>query len=112
MNRNFIYLIMLFSFAILLPFLVWGPWSWCSYGMAGMMGLHLGWGFMILVPLTFLALIALGAYIILTQFIETTDSIHSREKEILEMLQKRYARGEITREEYLKMKGDLGFDSE
>jgi len=80
--------------------------------MMGLTGLHWGWGFMILVPLTFLALIALGAYYLLTQFIETTDSSFSRNKELLDVLQKRYAKGEITREEYLKMKRDLGFASE
>ena len=74
MKKNSAHLIILISFAILLHFLVWSSWNWCSYGMMGIMGLHRGWGFMILVPLTFLALIALGAYYLLIEFTEAKGS--------------------------------------
>jgi len=37
MKKNSAHLIILISFAILLPFLVWSSWNWCSYGMMGIM---------------------------------------------------------------------------
>jgi len=73
-------------------------------GMMGMMGF--GWGFMWLIPLAFLILIVLGAYFLVTG-LKTTETVPSRKDRALEILRERYARGEITREEYLRMKEDL-----
>jgi len=77
--------------------------------MMGTMGF--GWGFIIL-PLAFLALIVLGAYYLVTEFIRRTESSSSQDREAIKILRKRYASGEITKEEYLKMKRDLEFASE
>jgi len=68
----------------------------------GMMGY--GWSFMFLIPLAFLALIALGAYYLATG---TGWRASRRDRRALEILKERYARGEITREEYLRMREEL-----
>jgi len=65
-----------------------------------------GWGLMFLIPLAFLALIALGAYYLATGFARTGRWVSS-DRRALEILKERYARGEITREEYLKMREEL-----
>ncbi len=73
------------------------PW----YGhMAGMMGF--GWGFMFLIPIVFLVLLVFGAHYLITEYART-----GNDERALEVLKERYAKGEITREEYLKMKKDL-----
>ena len=63
-----------------------------------------GWGFMPLIPLAFLVLLVLGVYYLLKELTRTEPSQGER---ALELLKERYARGEITREEYLKMKEEL-----
>jgi len=73
--------------------------------MMGMMGF--GWGFMFLIPLAFLVLIALGAYYLITEFTKTGSASPGSGKGALEILKERYARGQITREQYLKMKEEL-----
>jgi putative membrane protein len=80
---------------------------WTSWGgyMSGMMGF--GWGFMFLIPLAFLVLIVLGAYYLITGFTRTGRFSSGDGKRAFEILKERYARGEITREEYLKMKEEL-----
>jgi len=90
---------------LFVPLLFWGfGGSYAGpYGMMGMMGY--GWGFMWLVPLVFLVLIALGVYYLVTAYGRTGRPASSRRA--LEILRERYARGEITREEYLKMKEEL-----
>lgn len=96
------------SLAILLPLVVgmilltlFPPfWGGYMHGMMGMMGG--GWGFMLLTSLAFLLLIALGAYYIITALTRRDGG-----KTALDLLKERYAKGEITRDEYLKMKEDL-----
>ena len=89
----------------ILPMLTWGSSGWGMGGMMGMMGY--GWGFMLLIPLAFLALIALGAYYLATGFARTGRRVPSSNRRALEILKERYARGEITREEYLRMREEL-----
>jgi len=91
---------------IILPMLMWGLWVGSSmYGMGGMMGY--GGGFMSLIPFAFLVLLALGAYYLLKEFMSTDKAVPSQGERALDILKERYARGEITREEYMKMKEEL-----
>jgi putative membrane protein len=90
--------------AILLIGLLWNPFM-LGMGM-GMMGF--GWGFMLLIPLTFLVLIVLGAYYLLTEFTRPNRSASNPNPRPFEILKERYAKGEITREQYLDMKEELG----
>jgi len=89
----------------ILPVLMWMPWSGYMPWMMGMMGY--GWGFMFLIPIVFLVLIALGAYYLITEFTKTSRPASSRGERALEIIKERYAKGEITREQYLKMKEEL-----
>jgi len=95
-------LIILVIFGGILLMLMWWPWGG---HMSGMMGF--GWGFMFLIPLLFLALIAVGAYYLLTEFARSSGPSSGGGKRALEILKERYARGEITREQFLKMKEGL-----
>ncbi len=88
-----------------LTVIMWTPWGGYKSGMMGMMGF--GWGFMFLIPLAFLALIVLGAYYLITGFTRTGRLSSGDGKRAFEILKERYARGEITREQYLKMKEEL-----
>ncbi len=74
-------------------------------GMMGMMGY--GWGSMVLIPIAFLVLIAIGAYYLVTGSAGTGRSASNRGGRALEILRERYAKGEITREQFLKMKREL-----
>lgn len=101
-------LLALVASALFLPFLFWGfssPYGG-PYGMMGMMGQ--GWGFMLLIPILSLVLIALGVYYLFSTFQGTGRSTSSRGERALDILKERYARGELTREQYLKMKEELG----
>jgi putative membrane protein len=73
--------------------------------MMGMMGV--GWGLMFLVPLFFLVLLALGLYYLFTGLSRTGRSFIREHEDALEILKRRYAKGEITTEQYLKMKEEL-----
>lgn len=75
--------------------------DWGSYGGWGM-------GFGILFMLLFWVLIILGiAGLIRWLMTQSTPSRSSRDKTPLDILQERYARGEIDREEYEQKKRDL-----
>ncbi|MFQ6076022.1 MAG: SHOCT domain-containing protein [Candidatus Bathyarchaeia archaeon] len=89
----------------ILPILLWGLWRGYMSGMMGMMGY--GWGFMFLIPIAFLVLIALGAYYLITEFSGTGRPSSGGSRRALEILGERYAKGEITREQYLRMKEEL-----
>jgi putative membrane protein len=91
--------------AILLIGPLWNPFM-LGMGM-GMMGF--GWGSMFLVPLAFLVLIALGIYYLVTEFMGTNKLASSQNQRPLEILEERYAKGEITREQYLEMKEELAY---
>jgi len=102
-------LILLLAFLIvlvgILPVFMWGLWGGYMPGMMGMMGY--GWWFMPLIPIVFLVLIALGAYYLITE-LAGQDRSESRDRgRAFEILKERYARGEITREQFLKMKEEL-----
>ena len=73
----------------------------------GMMGYGFGWPFMFLVPLAFVVLVVLGLYYLLSGRGRQGTSAGHTENEALRILKERYARGEITSEQYTKMKGDL-----
>jgi putative membrane protein len=93
---------------VILPVLMWGLWgAWGGHmqGMGGMMGY--GWGFMSLLPFAFLVLLVLGAYYLLKEFTSAERAPPSQGERALAILKERYARGEITREEYMKMKEEL-----
>ncbi len=64
-------------------------------GMGGMMGAGMGIGVLFWVAVAALLYYALAGR-------------EHREKDALEVLRQRYARGEISREEYLRTKEDIG----
>jgi len=84
---------------------MWGLGGGYMSGMMGMMGY--GWGLMVLIPIAFLALIAIGVYYLVTGSIGRGRSVSNRGGRALEMLKERYAKGEITREQFLTMKKEL-----
>lgn len=103
-NRDLIWLFMfLVVWISVLPVLMWRLGGGYMSGMMGMMGY--GWGSMVLTPITFLALIALGAYYLITGSSRTGRS--NRVGRAVEILRERYATGEITREQFLKIKKEL-----
>lgn len=67
----------------------------------------LGWGVMVLLSLGFLALLGIGGYYIITWLIQSTTSTSRRSSRAIDILQERYARGEITREQFIQLKRDL-----
>ncbi len=73
--------------------------------MVEMMGFG-GWWTMLFVPIV-LALIAYAIYYLVTESSRTGRSSRYRNRRALEILKERYARGEITGEQFLKMREDL-----
>lgn len=106
-KRGLIWLIIVLGMVLIatLPIFMWMPWGWYMLGMMGMMGFS--WSFMFLIPIVFLVLIVLGAYYIITELTGQGRSESGERGKALETLKERYAKGEITREQYLKMKEDL-----
>lgn len=95
---------------VILPMMMWILWGlWGGsymHGMGGMMGF--GGGLMPLLFFAFLILVVLGAYYLLKEFTSAERVIvPSRGEHALEILKERYAQGEITRDEYVKMKNEL-----
>ncbi len=92
---------------VAVPMLMWGlMWGfWGGSHMQGMMGF--GWGFMSLIPLAFLVLLAVGVYYVIKELTQTERAEPEQGKRALEILKERYARGELTKEEYQKMKEEL-----
>ena len=82
----------------------WGAYSRYSLIMRSIVGYGLRFRFMAFIPIIFLILIVLGAYFAITELSKPS----GRGAGALEILKERYAKGEITREEYLKMKEELG----
>jgi len=79
-----------------------------GWGMGpGMMGFGFGWPFMFLVPLGFVVLVVLGIYYLFSGQAREQGAIAHTETDALRILKERYARGEITSEQYTKMKRDL-----
>lgn len=90
------------GFAVLL---IGWPWAPSMLGM-GMMGF--GWGFMFLIPLAFLVLVGIGVYYLFKELTKSKESFRNSPKRTLEILNERYAKGDITRDQYLRMKEELG----
>jgi putative membrane protein len=67
----------------------------------------LGWGVMILITLGFLALLGIGGYYVITWLMPSTTSTSRGSSRAIDILQERYARGEITREQFIQLKRDL-----
>jgi len=107
-NRN---LIWLFAFLLILigilPLLMWGLGGGYMSEMMGMMGYGYGYGFTLLIPIVFLVLIVLGAYYFVTGSAEPRRSASNHSRRALEILRERYAKGEITKEQFLEMKAEL-----
>lgn len=80
-----------------------------------MMGHMIGYGWyngiIFLVLSAFIVLIIVGAYYLITGFMKGSKSLSNHSKNALEILKERYAKGEITREQYLKMKEELSNES-
>ena len=102
--------LLLIGLLFFLPmFGMWGPvfrgrgMMW-GYGYPYEMGWG-GWGFMfagMLVPLLFVILVVVGAYLWLTSRKESAEG-----EKAITILNERYAKGEITKEQYLEMKENL-----
>jgi putative membrane protein len=86
---------------------MWGPMM--GWGMMGGLGyptgMRWGGGFMLvgaLIPLAFIVLLIVGAYYLLTSRGQTAETENA-----LRILNERYAKGDITKEQYLEMKQNL-----
>jgi len=106
-------LIVLLLVVPMLGMFMWGPmmgggmmggWS-CPIGGGWGQSYGMGWGFMfagMLIPLLFIVLVIVGAYYLLTSRSETAASDRAAA-----ILDERYAKGEITKEQYNEMKQQL-----
>jgi len=72
-----------------------------------------GWGFMMWGPIC-LVLLAVGIYYLITSSRRDNCSVHSNTQQpqyyngkAIELLKERYAKGEITKEQFLQMKQEL-----
>ena len=74
-------------------------------GWGGMMTFGSAWPFMFLIPLVFVVLV--GIYFLLSGQGRVVSSALPVESDALRILKERYARSEITSEQYTKMKRDL-----
>lgn len=95
------------------PFMFMGGWmrgpGMMGPGMMGGQGYGYGYGFNwlgALLPLVFLGLIAFGVYYFLVG-VRPTPSGPTPSSRSLEILKERYAKGEITKEEYERMRQEL-----
>jgi len=110
-KREWIWIILLVVVVlVIVPFglfaMVGGPWM--GSGMMrgwGMMGFGFAWPFMFLIPLVFVVLV--GIYFFLSGQGRVVSSAPPVESDALRILKERYARSEITSEQYTKMKRDL-----
>jgi putative membrane protein len=98
----FVFLVALIS--ILFALTMWSGGGFVS-GMMGMMGYW--WGSMFLIPMAFLGLVALGTFYLVTGFTGTVRSASKRNTRAHEIIRERYAQGEITKDQFLKMKKEL-----
>ncbi|UCG45745.1 MAG: SHOCT domain-containing protein [Candidatus Bathyarchaeota archaeon] len=95
----------LVAFVSVLLMLIVGFGGWYPLGMMGMMGYSLG--SMVLIPIAFLVVIALGVYILITGLEGAGKPAFDHGGKALEILKERYSKGEITREQFLTMKKEL-----
>ncbi len=101
---------------IIIPFIVVPFTMWMGWG--GMMRMMNTWGAGWVIPLIYtiltvvvVAVAAFGIYYLVKGLSEKTAAKSKSIDKPLEILRERYARGEITREEYLRMRKDLETDS-
>lgn len=99
--------ILLAGALLLIPMFGMGTWTPVMGRMMGGWGYPygMGWGFMfvgMLIPLVFIILVVAGAYLWLTSRKEPAES-----EKAIAILNERYAKGEITKEQYLEMKENL-----
>lgn len=87
--------------------LIWGSGGWGMMG-PGMMG-GFGWGFMPLFGILFWGLVIWGVVAVIrgTARTDNSDRGGDREDSALDVLKKKYARGEIGREEFEEKKREL-----
>ena len=99
---------------VIVPFglfaMVGGPWMGSGmmrgWGIGpGMMGFGFAWPFMFLILLVFVVLV--GIYFLRSGQGRVVSSAPPVESDALRILKERYARSEITSEQYTKMKRDL-----
>jgi putative membrane protein len=105
-ENKYMFFIIVVAVAIVSLFSFWRPWTG-YYGMMGMMGygwgmMGYGWSWIFIFPLA-LMVIALGVYYL----VPGLAGVYSKNDRSFEVLKERYAKGEITREQYLKMKKDI-----
>ena len=77
---------------------MWGNWGW---GMPG----YFGWGGLVM-GLIMVAVLAV-VVIVGIRLVNKTERSHAHEESALDVLKKRYARGEISQEEYRKIRDEL-----
>jgi putative membrane protein len=75
-----------------------------GFGLMGWGGMGFGW--MMLLPVIFLVILIVGVYFIVT-WLRGEDKTSHVPNTALEVVKERYAKGEITAEEFKKMKRDL-----
>ncbi len=90
-----------------LPGMLWG-WRGYGYGMMGS-GFMGGYGLMFLMPILWIAVVGFIIWAVIAAVRRPGDSDHSagQSDSALEILKKRYARGEISKEEFEARKKDL-----
>lgn len=79
-------------------------WGWRDYGMGP--GMMYGWGIGWIFMLIFWGLVIVGLIFLIKYLVGATKTIKTEESP-LEILKKRYARGEINKEEFEQKKRDL-----
>jgi putative membrane protein len=111
MAKSEVWLLIAVGVVVLLfvPMMLFAPFTYVTGGGMGpwMMGSRMmvfWWPFMFLLPLAFVALIALGLYYL---FSGHRPPRGYGESDALRILKERYAKGEITSEQYEKMKKEL-----
>jgi putative membrane protein len=96
---------------IILPLVIGAIWGWPHYGWDRMgPGMMPGFGWMWLMPvfwIVFLGLVIWAIVAAVRSSSESKGSNSSKADTALEVLKKRYARGEISKEEYEEKKRDL-----
>jgi putative membrane protein len=105
-NRDILWIfVFLVALIGVLLVMMWGSGGGYMSGMMGMMGY--GWGSIVLIPIAFLVLIAIGVYYLVTGSIGRDRSTLNRGGRALEIRKERYARGEITKDQLLTMRKEL-----